>query len=240
MDTNSNKSVMASSQPPATVNFAGIRLFRSNRLRTRLTIRLLWAHALLLLIGSASITVSGKTFRLFDTTLIQLLLTPVTLTVFCMWMYRAYSNLIPLGARGLQRTPPSGRMPLIFVPFAYAVHPFQALAEIVRSSDPSHTTVLTGSSGSGMTSLGWAWAAFVNAILFSSATQRFVKGHIISVPLTTIEDIVSFFNFLLWLQFLIALIFLVSRTNRRQEQRDLMRSIYNVNNLAGAVGAIGD
>jgi hypothetical protein len=239
MDTNSSKSDTASSQPPATVNSAGIRLFRSNRLRTRLTVRLLWAHALLLLIGSVSITVNAKTFRLFDTTLIQLLLAPVTLTVFCMWMFRAYSNLIPLGARGVQ-TPPSGRMPLIFVPFAYAVLPFQALAEIVRSSDPSFAALQPGSSGSGMTSLGWAWAAFVNAILLSSATQRFVKGHTIAVPLTTIEDFVSFFNFLLWLQFLIALIFLVSQTNRRQERRDLMRSIYNLNNLAGAVAARGD
>jgi Domain of unknown function (DUF4328) len=240
MDTSSDKSVMASSRPPATVNFAGVRLFRSNRLRTRLTVRLLWAHALLLLIGSASITVSGKTFRLFDTTLIQLLLAPVTLTLFCMWMYRAYDNLIPLGARGVKRTPPSGRMPLVYVPFAYAVLPVQALAEIVRSSDPSFEALQPGSSGSGMTSLGWAWATFVNAILLSIASQRFAKGHIIRIPPTTIEDFVSFFSFLLWLQFLIALIFLVSRTNKRQERRDLMLCIYNLNNPFVAVGAGGD
>ncbi len=223
-----------------------ISQFRPNTWYTRLTAILVFAQLLLLVIGSATIRLNGATTR-WDTTFLQLLLAPITLAVFCAWMYRAYSNLIPLGARGL-RSSPTKAVVSIFIPCVNLVVPFRALAEIVRSSVPSEAVLLPVSrpsagsiplgsnraarsflpklpldSSGGSISLGWAWAAFVNLILFNGTIGEFIKKNI-GVPVAAIENLSDQVHFLLWAQFLIALFLMVRGINARQEERHLRLS----------------
>ena len=85
-----------STPPGQTRDGAGqITQFRPNTWRTRLTAILVFTQLLLLVIGESTVAINGATTR-WDTTFLQLGLAPITLAVFCAWMYRAYSNLIPL------------------------------------------------------------------------------------------------------------------------------------------------
>jgi Domain of unknown function (DUF4328) len=237
----------SSSRPGQTRDGDGqISQFRPNTWRTRLTAILLIAQLLLLVIGGATVTQNGATTQL-DTTFLQFRLAPITLAAFCAWMYRAYSNLIPLGARGL-RSSPRKAVISIFIPCVNFVVPFRALAEIARScvpleaelhpvSGPNVGSIPLGSnpaarsflpklpldSSGGSISLGWAWAAFVNLILFNGTVSEFIKKNI-GVPVVAIEDFSDSLQSLLWAQFLIALFLLVRGINARQEERRLRLS----------------
>jgi hypothetical protein len=215
----------SSSRPGQTLEGDGqISQFRPNTWYTRLTAILVGAQLLLLVIGS------------------------VTIAVFCTWLYRAYSNLIPLGARDL-RSSPTKAVVSIFIPCVNLVVPFRALAEIVRSSAPSEAELhpagrpsansiprgsnraarpflpkLPVDSSGGSISLGWAWAAFVNLNLFANTVSEFMKKHI-GVPVGAIENLSEQVQFLLWAQFLIALFLMVRAINARQEERHLRLSV---------------
>jgi hypothetical protein len=199
-----------------------ISQFRPNTWRTRLTAILLFAQLSLLVIGTATVERNGATTR-WDTTFLQLLLAPITLAVFCAWMYRAYRNLVPLGARGLRLSP---RMAVvsIFIPCMNLVVPFRALAEITRSSVPSQAERdPAGPTNGGSVSLGWAWAAFVNLNLLNDTIVEFMKKNI-GVPVAALENLSHQVQILLWAQFLIALFLMVRSINARQEERHLRLS----------------
>jgi hypothetical protein len=193
--------------------------FRSNTLRTRLTQALLMAQLVLLVIGSMTVKVGEEEPHLvWDTSNLQLILVPITLAAFCVWMYRAYWNLIPLGARDLRHLPILAIVS-IFIPCFNLFIPFRALAQIERWSDPSladrHPA---GSSRGGSISLGWAWAAFVNLIAFNGVTHSLIKKTI-KIPAAAIGDLSDQMQAFLGMQFLLALLFVVRGINTAQTER---------------------
>jgi hypothetical protein len=133
-------------------------------------------------------------------------------------MYRAYWNLIPLGARDLRYTPILAIVS-IFIPCFNLFVPFRALAQIERWSDPwladRHPTA---SSRGGSISLGWAWAAFVNLIAFNDVTDSFIKKNI-KIPAGAIGVLSDEMQAFLGVQFLLALFFVVRGINAAQTER---------------------
>jgi Domain of unknown function (DUF4328) len=225
MSVISNDSVRSASPPSETDDRnRRIHQFRSNTLRTRLTQVLLMAQLVLNLIGSATESVNGAEPRHpWDTTFLQLLLAPITLAVFCAWMYRAYWNLIPLGAKDLRYLPILAVVS-VFIPILNLIIPFRALWQIARWSDPSladrHPA---GSQRGGPISLGWAWAAFFNLYAFNGEISRFIRENV-KIPVGAIEVLSAQLQAFLWVQFLLALCFVVRGINAAQLERHLRLS----------------
>lgn len=60
----------------------------------------------------------------------------VLIISFLMWIYRAHSNLMALGAGGLKYSP-GWAVGWYFVPFMNLVRPYKVMSELWRASDPS-------------------------------------------------------------------------------------------------------
>src|SRR5262249_8060148 len=173
--------------------------FRSNTLRTRLTQSLLMAQLVLLVIGFSTVRVGDEEpHQLWDTSKLQLILAPITVAAFCAWTYRAYWNLIPLGARDLRHRPIMAIIS-IFIPWFNLFVPFRALAQIEKWSDPSladrHPACPPRG---GSISLGWAWAAWLNLVLFNDGTSKFITENVkIPAAAATFEDLSDRFQAIL-------------------------------------------
>jgi hypothetical protein len=177
------------------------------------------AQLVLLVIGSMTVKVGEEEPHLaWDTSNLQLILAPITLAAFCVWIYRAYWNLIPLGARDLRHLPILAILS-IFIPGFNLFIPFRALARIERWSDPSLADHYpAGSSRGSSMSLGWAWAAFVNLFMFNGVTQSFIQKNI-KIPAAAIGDLSDPVQAFLEMQFLLALFFVVRGINAAQTER---------------------
>jgi hypothetical protein len=199
--------------------------FRSNTFRTRLTQTLLMAQLVLLVIGSVTVRVGAEEPHLmWDTSKLQLALAPFTLAAFCAWMYRAYWNLIPLGARDIRRLPILAIVS-IFIPGLNLFIPFRALAQMEKWSDSSLADRHPGgSSRGGSISLGWAWASFVNLTAFNDVTYSFIKKNI-KIPAAAIGDLSDQMQAFLGVQLLLALYFVVRGIDAAQTERHRRLSV---------------
>lgn len=100
----------------------------------------------------------------------QLLTAILAAIAVCVWMHCAASNLRAFGHQYLQFSP-AGAAGWWFVPFANLVKPYQAMSEIVRTSDPARlgdgygATAPTGS-------VGIWWGAWIASNLVANVSMR--------------------------------------------------------------------
>ncbi|HEX8178700.1 MAG TPA: DUF4328 domain-containing protein [Pyrinomonadaceae bacterium] len=98
-----------------------------------------------------------------------------TIIFFLLWLYRAYSNLPALGARGLDGSP-GWAVGSFFIPFLNLVRPFQAVREIWRWSKPGDSAA--GIGGLSFTAdtraplVAWWWGFWIASNVASNIYWR--------------------------------------------------------------------
>lgn len=99
----------------------------------------------------------------------------ITAVCFCMWGYRAYANLAPLGARGLQYSP-RWAVGAFFVPIMNLVRPYQIYTEVWKASDPQYPSWnprIGHTQGAILVNLWWGlWIGGVLVERFAGAVVR--------------------------------------------------------------------
>jgi len=110
--------------------------------------------------------------------IIEIPLRVITVVVFLIWLYRAYSNLSPLNARNLEFSP-GWAVGWWFIPFANLVKPFQVVREVYNESsadfdpDSGFTTMPPGTP----LEIGAWWATFiVSGFLYRLSDKLFGNG----------------------------------------------------------------
>jgi hypothetical protein len=96
------------------------------------------------------------------TGVVQMLVYVTTAILFLVWVYRASSNLAPLGAPS-QTISPGWAVGWWFIPFLNLVRPYQAVREIWQLSEPPPDALATAPSAArrGAAWLGWWWAGWL-------------------------------------------------------------------------------
>lgn len=98
-----------------------------------------------------------------------------TVVMFLMWLYRAHSNLQPLGAQNLEFTP-GWTVGWWFIPFANLVKPYQAVREVWFESDPevgsNEQTFLSASLRTAPVYVGVWWALWLISNFVSNVAGR--------------------------------------------------------------------
>lgn len=96
------------------------------------------------------------------TGVLQMLVYLTTAILFLVWLYRASSNLAPLGATS-QTISPGWAVGWWFIPFMNLVRPYQAVREIWQLSEPPRDAAATAPPAArrGAAWLGWWWAGWL-------------------------------------------------------------------------------
>ena len=95
-----------------------------------------------------------------------------TVVWFLMWMHRTSKNLETLGSHG-QRFSPGEAVGYWFIPMAWFVFPYLAMAEIWRGSSPDAPRGVDWKNGAVSALLGWWWGLWITHILCAFAGYDF-------------------------------------------------------------------
>ncbi|MEX2173050.1 MAG: DUF4328 domain-containing protein [Pirellulaceae bacterium] len=97
---------------------------------------------------------------------------PVTVVAFCMWIYRAHSNLGALRATEIIYSA-GWAVGSFFVPILNLFRPFQIMVEIWRGSDPAE---LPAGSPRPATLVGWWWGLWIVSGVLGRIGDRFARN----------------------------------------------------------------
>ena len=176
--------------------------------------------------GAASQLPNDEELSIFDFVdlgmgLIHFAVFVTTVVVFCMWLYRAHSNLQALGNPKASLNHSAGwAVGSFFVPFANLIIPFRAIKEIWAKSDPEipHNNYVAPTEPSAPTVMS-AWWAFwlISNFVANAAFRVWLRADTAGeMYLGTWLDLLSD---LLTIPAAILGIFVVREIDRRQEER---------------------
>lgn len=102
--------------------------------------------------------------------IINFLLYLATIVAFLLWLYRAHSNLRPLGAHQLESTP-GWAVGSFFIPFLNLVRPYKAVRELWRWSQPMEIGPerITYAPSASAPLVGWWWGLWLASNFTSNA-----------------------------------------------------------------------
>lgn len=153
----------------------------------------------------------------------------ITVVIFLIWVYRAYKNLIGLGADGLSSSP-GWAVGSWFVPVVNIFKPYQIMQEIWTNSDPDYEEEFgfLSEQGAGTSLVGYWWGTY----LVSNVTAYLAQ---LSNPLSDgnlFFSLIAFYAAIRIVASVLALKLILGTENRQMKRFErLLRSGLKVDEL---------